>query len=130
MAFSIKKYNKGGKFNIDTSALTYKKLKDLYSENSNDAGAIFVIGAVYINTKSKFGENPNVCVMDVDENGEIIPAFMVNLPRHLVDDCKAMLEDEEAVDAIKNCRVGFTIRKYFNKVYKTDAYSVEWVDVE
>lgn len=127
MAFSIKKFNKGGKFNINTSDLTYKKLKDLYSENEE---SVFVIGAVYINTKSKFGENPNVCVMGVDENGEIVPKFMVNLPRHLNADCKAMLEDEEAVDAIKNYHVGFIIRKYYNKVYKTDAYSVEWTDVE
>lgn len=129
MAFSIKKYNKGGKFNIDTTNLTYKKLKDLYSENNTDT--VYAIGAIYINTKSKFGENPNVCVMDMDKNtGEIVPVFMVNLPRHLTDDCRAMLDDEEAVDAIKNIRVGFSIRKYHNKVYNTDAYSVEWTDIE
>ena len=131
MAFSIKKYNKGGKFNLNTANLPYVKLKELY-ENDEKTGeeTVYAIGAVYMNKKSKFGENPVVTIMNMDENGEVKPVSMCNLPRHLTDDCMAMLDDDEAVDAIKSVKVGFHIRKYHSKVYNTDAFTVEWTDLE
>ncbi len=129
MAFSIKKYNKGGVFNINTANLAYITLKDLYAKNGDDG--VYAIGAVYINTKSKFGDSPVVCVMDMDrDTGEIKPSVMCNLPRHLLDTCREMMTDDDAVAAIKAVKVGFTIRKYHSNIYNTDAYSVEWVDLE
>lgn len=129
MAFTIKKYNKGGKFDINTANLPYVTLKRLYTDNGEDG--VYAIGAIFINKKSKFGEAPVVPIMDMDaETGEIKAVALCNLPRHLLEICVEMMRDDEAVDAIKAYKVGFTIRKYHSNVYNTDAYSVDWVDLE
>lgn len=128
MAFSIKKYNKGGKFGISTENLDYVKLKDLYSDYDDK---IFVIGALYINTKSKFGENPVAVVMEIDETtGEERAAFCVNFPRHTLDDVQDIISSDEAVEAIKARKVGFSVREYYSKTYNTRAYGITWEDVD
>lgn len=140
MAFSIKKYNKGNnRFNIDTKNLKYRKLKELHNDeivaHEDDVDiapghVTYVIGALFVNTKSKYGDSPAAVVMDVNPaTGEMVPAFIASLPTHCAETVREMLEDEEAVDAIKNFRVGFTIREYETKTYKITAYAPEWCDV-
>lgn len=141
MAFSINKYNRNGgsKFNVDTKDLTYCNLKELYEhelEVADTSGgayvpgtAVYIFGAAFINPKSKFGETPNLVVMTPDENGEITPSYIASLPTHLADVVKEMLNDVEAVEAIKALNVGFKIRKYHNKKFNVDAFTVDWCDV-
>ena len=142
MAFSINKYNHNGvnKFDINTKGLAYLNLKELYADELRVAEtsggafepgtAVYIFGAAFINSKSKFGETPNMVVMLPDDNGEIIPSYIASLPTHLANTVKEMLNDEEAVDAIKALKVGFKIRQYYNKKFKVDAFTVDWCDVE
>lgn len=129
MAFSIKKYNRGGEFAINTTGLEYFTLKELY-DGIPTTDTTYVVGALYINTKSKFGDSPVAVVMRNDEvNGEEIPGFCVNLPRHLVEDVREILSSDEAVEAINARKVGFTVRKYYSKAYERDNFSITWVDL-
>lgn len=135
MAFSIKKFNKNGnKFDVNTQGLSYHSLKAIWEDEKNngvDPGTpVHVFCAAFINTKSRYGENANLVVVTPDENGEIVPAYIASLPAHLTDTVKEMLADTEAVDAIKNYQVGFSIREYHNKKFNVDAYTVDWCDVE
>lgn len=142
MAFSISKYNRNGmsKFNVNTKDLSYHNLREMFEnelESAETTGgsfepgtAVYIFGAAFINPKSKYGETPNVVIMTPDENGEVVPAYIASLPTHLTETIKEMLNDSEAVEAIKNLKVGFTIRKYYNKKFNVNAYTAEWCDVE
>lgn len=116
MAFSVaKKYNTEKIFNIDTEGFNYKSLEDLYI----DEETMYPVRALYINNKGNFGEEP---ILATDDN-------YVNLPHHMVDSVKAMIGDDEAVDAINGGYVGFTIYKYHQKKYNKDCFGVKWIDV-
>lgn len=142
MAFSINKYNRNGgnKFDLNIKDLPFRNLKEMYENELKVAElsggtfepgtAVYIFGAAYINPKSKFGETPNLAVMTPDDNGEIVPSYIASLPTHLAETVKEMLNDDEAVNAIKELKVGFKIRQYHNKKFNVDAYTVDWCDVE
>lgn len=142
MAFTINKYNRNGgnKFSVDLKGLPYHSLKEMYEGDLNvfdtsrgdfePGNTVYIFGAAYINSKSKYGDTPNLAIMEPDTNGEIIPAYIASLPTHLAGTVKDMLNDDEAVEAIKNLKVGFKIRQYHNKKFNVDAYTVDWCDVE
>lgn len=104
------KYNNGVHFEIDTKGFDYLKLSDLSLKTW------YPIKAVYINTKSKFGESP---VVATDK------AF-VNMPQHMLDTFKDMRNDSELLDLINKGLFGFEIYEYTNK-YGV-AYGVNFVD--
>ena len=54
---------------------------------------------------------------------------MVDLPAHLTEDVKLMLQDQEVVEAIKNNKVGFIVQEYEQKKYKKLCYGVKWEDI-
>lgn len=115
MAFSVsKKYNTEKIFNIDTEGFDYKSLEDLFIDEDTE----YPVCGLYINTKGNFGKEP---IIATDE-------FYVNLPSHLVDTVEAMIKDEEAVEAINDGLVGFTIYQYHQKKFNKDCYGIRWVD--
>ena len=117
MSNFIKKYGKKFIFDIDFEK-DFISLKDLYEKDKN---AVFVIKGLYINAKGIYDDSP---VFEIDN-------YLVNIPAHMTDTCKSILEDEEAIDDIKNGNIGFTIRRY-EKIVKgknRDCYSVNFEEV-
>ena len=92
----------------------YTNLKELFAKYG--VNKMYVVQALYINTKGKYGDNPVALV-----NGNL-----VNLPSHLTNTVKEMLKDEELIQAINDNLFGFTIYRY-EKNGKL-GYSVNWVD--
>ena len=114
------KFNKGGvPFDIDIAGFTFVDLKSLYKKSP--AGEVFKIDGLYINKKSSYGDHP-VAILVKEE-------FLVDLPAHLVEDVKLMLQDPEVIEAIKNGNVGFTIHEYDQKQYKKKCYGIHWEDI-
>ena len=115
-----KKFNTEKLFNIDTSEFEYFNLESL-TENPMEEpeDRIFTVRGVYINNKSQFGPAPVLALDDC----------YVNLPEHTLDACRQMLADPQAVKAINEGHLGFTVDKYHQKRFNKDCYSVIWVDL-
>ena len=110
------KFNKGNKFTFKpVDDAQYVSLEDLYNKNPEQ---IHDVKALYINTKSKFGDAP--CVA-------IDPVIIVNLPKHLLETVKEMINDEECVDAINNNEVKFKIYSYKGSTFNKTCYGVKWL---
>lgn len=117
MSFASR-FNRGSKFNVNTDGFKYISLQDL--QDPDDLEKVFRLLGLYINRKSKFGNAPVA----------IIDGCFVNLPKHLNDDVREMLNDPEIVDDIKAGRCGFSIREYDDPKYNRHCYSVEWKDIK
>ena len=116
----MSKYNKGGViFDVNIEGYEFTDLETLASKSAE--GEVFKIDGLYINKKNKFGDHPVAIVSDLKA--------LVDLPPHLVEDVKAMLQDEEIIEAIKAGKAGFTIRKYYQETYKKDCYGINWEDI-
>ena len=120
MSFASKFNNR--KFTADTTGFGYIKLADLYKEYGSET--VFKLLGVYINNRSKYGEEP-VCSA-TDRKGK---GYYINLPKFLLSKVKDILEDEEAIKDINAGLAGFTIRKYHNVTYDKDCYSIEFCDI-
>ena len=77
----------------------------------------FVIHAMFINKKSRHGDSP---VLILDD-------YSVNLPQHLTDTVKAMIQDVELVTAVNQRKIGFNIYTYRN-TYGV-GFSINWVEL-
>lgn len=113
-----KKYNKEKIFTIDTSEFEYYSLEDIYDKDDPDK--VFVLRGVYINTKSMFEPAPVIATED----------YYVNLPSHLLESCKEMINDYTAVKAINEGMAGFTVYEYYQKRFNRNCYSIRWCDIE
>ena len=110
------KFNKGNKFTFKpVDDAQYVSLEDLYNKNPEQ---IHDVKALYINTKSKFGDAPSVA---------IDPVIIVNLPKHLLETVKEMINDNECVDAINNNEVKFKIYSYKDNTFNKTCYGVKWL---
>lgn len=117
----MSKYNKGGvTFEIDIKNFRFVTLEELFARDGGNT--IFGIDGLYINKKSSFGDHP-VAIVGSEE-------MLVDLPAHLTEDVKEMLQDKEVIDAIKDCKVGFTVEQYEQKKYKKLCYGIRWEDLE
>lgn len=116
----MNRFNKGGvKFDVNIEGFTFIDLKSLYEKTTK--GEIFTVDGLYINKKSSFGDHP-VAILVKDE-------LLVDLPSHMTDTVKEMLQDPEVVNAIKSGQVGFTIDEYTSEKFKKTCYSVIWEDI-
>ena len=126
MSFSFaSSFNTKKLFNVDTSDYEYKKLEELWNENSEIiedeevCNKVFPVLALYLNKKSMFEPQP---VVATDE-------CYVNLPASMFDSALEILSDPRAIQAINSGKVGFQIEKYFQKRYQKDCYSINWIDM-
>ena len=110
-------YNREKLFNIDTSNFEYFDLDDIFD---GDETKVYPCNGIYISTKGYYGEHPVVAMDDK----------YVNLPQHMMDMVKDILNDKRAVKAINDGTVGFTIYTYEQKRYGTTCYSIRWVDIK
>lgn len=114
MAFTISKFNRTKLFDFTApEGFEYKSL-----EQAKEIKDVFPVRAVYINTKSKFGDAP---VMATDD-------FFINLPKHQLESVKSIMADSEAVHAINAGFVAIQIYDYEKdgKTYQ----GVNWKDVD
>ena len=110
------KYNRGSGFTRKpVENAVYTNLKELFAKYGEKK--MYVLQALYINTKGKYGDNPIALV-----NGNF-----VNLPSHLTGTVKEMLKDKELIEAINDDLFGFTIYHYDEN--GKQGYSVNWVDI-
>ena len=110
MSFASR-YNKGNRFDVDTTGFDYRKLSDLKD------GQVYKLCGVYVNHKSAYGPAPVAILEDC----------FVNLPAHVLNDVMDMLTDPEVVSDIKAGKCGFSRREYVDgKGVKR--YSVSWED--
>ena len=111
------KYNKGDVvFDIDIKNFKFKTLEELY----NAGDTVKWIDGIYINKRSNFGDHP-VAIIIKDE-------MLVDLPAHLTEDVKAILQDNEVIEGIKAGKVGIQIEQYEQKKYKKTCYGIKWVE--
>lgn len=112
------KFNKT-KFGIDTTDFQYTKLADIFnSENEGGKDVIHNINGLYIH-KSQLGDSPVI----IDEKNK----RLVNLPGHATETVREILADGEAVQTIKDGKVGYTIYEYESRGKK--CYSISFVDL-
>lgn len=127
MAFKFSfanQYNRERLFDVDTTDLKYYELRDVFSNQDE----VWIVEALYINTKGLFDDRPCVVAHRVDE----VDPFRcyLNLPAHLCEICREVLKDKNAVAAINAGRVGFTIYQYTAQNYNDrECYSIKWIDI-
>ena len=54
--------------------------------------------------------------------------MLVDLPAHLTEDVKNILQDAEVIEGIKAGKVGIQIEEYEQKKYKKTCYGIRWVE--
>ena len=111
------KFNKTKKFNVDTTNFTYESLMDLF--NAYGKEKVYPLTAIYINTRSQFGDSP---VFATDN-------CFVNAPSHMLGTARDILADEEAVADINNGKVGFEIYSYWSEKFHRICFSINFVDM-
>lgn len=112
------KFNKTT-FGIDTTDFQYIKLADIFnSQNAGGKDVIHNINGLYVH-KSQLGDSPVI----IDEKNELL----VNLPSHTAETVREILADDEAVQTIKEGKVGYTIYEYESHGKK--CYSISFVDL-
>ena len=98
MSFASK-HNKEKLFNVDTTGMEYMSMMEAFYKYGKDA--VYVVGALYINTKGKYDDAPVVAVGA--DNGDW---FMLNLPSHMTDECREILNDADDIAGINAGKVG------------------------
>lgn len=106
-------------FDIDTTDFQYTKLADIFnSENEGGKDVVHQINGLYAH-KSQLGDSPVI----IDEENK----RLVNLPSHTAETVREILADDEAVQTIKDGKVGYTIYEYESHGKK--CYSISFVDL-
>ena len=114
---SITKFNHGARFNFDgTEENKFISVADLMKENGADT--VYKLKGFYINKKGKYGDAPVA----------VIAGFNVNLPKHLLDTVKEMIDDAEIVQQINEGKAGFRGDTYTTKEGK-EYCTVRWEDL-
>lgn len=112
----LNQHNKGNRFNFQTpddfEYINLNQLDNLYPGKKHQ------VNALYINTKSRYGHAPVV----------VTDTHIVNLPSHLLDTVKSLLNVSEFIDGVNNQEVGFTIYQYEGT--NGSGYSVNWVRLD
>lgn len=103
-------------FSIDVTDFEYCKLAALYNEKAPQT--VYHLDGMWVN-KSPLGESP---VFICAELGKL-----VNMPMHLTPTVKEILANPNAVNAIKNGKVGFTVYEYESHGRK--CYNVKFADI-
>ena len=121
MSFASK-HNKEKLFNVDTTGMDYMSMGDAFNKYGKDA--VYVVAALYINTKGIYDDAP-VAVVGA-EHGDW---FMLNLPAHMTDDCREILKDADDIADINAGKVGLKLYPYHSDQYNKDCVGANWVDM-
>lgn len=119
------KYNKqGSRFNYtipEGSEHVFVKASELFETiPANEYG--IVVKSLYINTKGKYGEHGVIVCAE--------PAILIDCPNHMTDTIKAMMADDEAIEAINAGKLAVSAYKYDTKNAASGfAYGLEFIDI-
>lgn len=120
MSFASKHKKGGIQWGIDTKDFEYFKLEDLYKKDAE--GTAYNLLGVFINR--------NKTEKELKEYGASVVAILadklVNLPSHMEDEVKEIMNDEEDVADIKAGNVWFRIRSY--ESHGKTCYSPDWLE--
>lgn len=114
--FSFAKSFNKTTFDVDVTDFEYVKLAALY--NADAPQTVYRVNAMWVQ-KSPLGDSP---VFVVSELGKL-----VNMPSHTATMVREITANAEAVEAIKNGKVGFTVYEYESHGKK--CYNVRFVDL-
>lgn len=118
MSFA-KRHAKGSKFNIDTTGYTFKTCKELVEDQGLEK--VYQIAALYINTKGKFDDHPVVVIPELKA--------LLDLPSHMTEEVREILNNENDVDDINSGLVGIQLEEYVSKTYNRKCIGIKWVDL-
>ena len=122
MSFASKHKKGGIQWGIDTKDFEYFKLQDLYEKDGE--GVAYNLLGVFI--------NKNKSEKDLKDYGAsvvgILADKLINLPNHMEDEVKDIMNDEEDVADIKDGKVWFRIRSY--ESHGKTCYSPDWLEEE
>lgn len=118
MSFAAR-FNKGSKFDIDTTGYTYKTMRELVLENGLEK--VYQIAALYINTKGRFDDHPVAVIPELK--------VLMDMPSHMTETVREILADEAACDAINNGLVGIQLEEYKSKTYNRECIGIRWIDL-
>lgn len=114
--FSFAKSFNKTTFDVDVTDFEYCKLATLY--NADAPQTVYRVNAMWVQ-KSPLGDSP---VFVVSELGKL-----VNMPSHTATTVREITANVDAVEAIKNGKVGFTVYEYESHGKK--CYNVRFVDL-
>lgn len=109
-------YNQNKIFDINTENYEFIKLSELYAL---DASKMYVINGFWVNN-SKYGKQTILIVSSEKK--------LINLPMFLTQTFETILTDCNAINTIKNNKVGFVIYTYEKN--KKTYYSIKFVDIQ
>ena len=122
MSFASKHKKGGIQWGIETTDFEYFKLQDLYEKDGENT-AYNLLG-VFI--------NKNKTEKELKEFGASVVGILndklVNLPSHMEEEVKDIMNDEEDVADIKAGKVWFRIRPY--ESHGKTCYSPDWLEEE
>ena len=105
-------------FGIDTADFNYIKLSDIFNDPKNGGEeVVHPINGLYVH-KSPLGDS--AVIIDAESKK------LVNLPSHMGETVREILQDREAIEAIKQGKVGYSIYKYDS--HGKTCYSIMFVD--
>ena len=105
-------------FGIDVTEFPFVKLTDIYnSEKEGGDDVVHPINGMYVH-KSKLGDAP--VIIDAENKR------LINLPQFISGTVSDILSNSDAVDAIKDNKVGYTIYEYNSHAKK--CYGITFVD--
>lgn len=118
MANFALKFNNSSKrlFDVDTHEFPFVKLADVHA-----AGGTHILNGIYVHT-GKLGTQP-VAICAAEKK-------LVNLPSYLCNKVNDILADPEAVQDIKDGKVGFTTYEYKSEQYGRTCYGITFVDIK
>lgn len=110
-------FNKSN-FGIDTTDFPFVKLVDIFNaKKEGGEDVVHPINGVYVH-KSPLGDSP--VIIDAENKR------LVNLPQFTGDTVREILANADAVQAIKDNKVGYTIYTY--ESHGKTCYSISFVD--
>jgi len=78
---------------------------------------------MYINKKSKFGDEPIFIVKDIYNN-----IFFVKMPTHHIETLNKIINDNELVNGVNNGECFIRIVQYFSKRFNKNCFDFEFVN--
>lgn len=114
------KFNNGNsaRFDVDTKDFTFVKVAEL-PLNKGKKPAVYKVDGMYIKRGKEYGDQPVFILAETKQ--------MVNMPSHMTARVQAILADDEAVQDIKDGKVGFTMYEY--ESHGKQCRGVEFVDL-
>lgn len=120
MSFASKHKKGGIQWDIDTKDFEYFKLEDLFKKDPE--GTAYNLRGVFI--------NKNKSEKDLKDYGAsvvgILSDKLINLPNHMEEEVRDIMNDEEDVADIRAGKVWFRIRSY--ESHGKTCYSPDWLE--